>query len=167
MNPAICDLLGRSEAELLTMNFLDVTHPDDASTERRPGRATSSPGAASSLRVTKRYVTGKRPGDLGRRDGLGRAQSDGTVRHRIAQILDVTAEHALRASLMEAERIAHLGGWQLDVATGAVVWSPELYALFGLDPTGPAPDYPEQRQLFTPESWQRLSAAVAETRADR
>ena len=30
VNPAICELLGRSEAELLTMNFVEVTHPDDA-----------------------------------------------------------------------------------------------------------------------------------------
>ena len=66
---------------------------------------------------------------------------------------------------MEAEQIAHLGGWRLDVATGHVSWSPELFALFGLDPAGPVPDYPDQQRLMTPESWQRLSAAVAQAQA--
>jgi diguanylate cyclase (GGDEF)-like protein/PAS domain S-box-containing protein len=32
VNPAICELLGRPEAELLTMSIPDVTHPEDAAT---------------------------------------------------------------------------------------------------------------------------------------
>ena len=48
VNPAICDLLGRSADELLTMNFLEVTHPDDVKHERRPccGPARGAPARA-------------------------------------------------------------------------------------------------------------------------
>jgi diguanylate cyclase (GGDEF)-like protein/PAS domain S-box-containing protein len=162
VNPAICDLLGRSEAELLGMSFLDVTYPDD----RAVGIDLVSDllaGRRPSLRLTKRYITGNGRVIWGDVTVSSVLDQDGTVRHRIAQILDVTAEHDLHASLMEAERIAHLGGWRLDVATGKVVWSLELYAMFGLDPAGPVPDYPDQERLFTPESWLRLSAAIAQT----
>ena len=57
VNPAMCDLLGRTEAELLTMGFLEVTHPDDAGLSADLVRDLIE-GRRSSLRVTKRYVTG-------------------------------------------------------------------------------------------------------------
>jgi PAS domain S-box-containing protein len=46
------------------------------------------------------------------------------------------AERAVRASeadLREAQRIARIGSWSFDVATGAVSWSDELFRIFGLD----------------------------------
>ncbi|MDD5305587.1 MAG: PAS domain S-box protein [Elusimicrobia bacterium] len=59
-----------------------------------------------------------------------------------------------------AQRIARVGSWRLDLATNHVVWSTQLYRMFGLNPELPPPDYPEHRRLFTPESWERLSSAV-------
>ena len=162
VNPAMCDLLGRTEAELLTMGFLEVTHPDDAGLSTDLVRDLME-GRRSSLRVTKRYVAGNGRVIWGDVTVSAVRNEDGSVRHRIAQILDVTAEHTLQGSLMEAERIAHLGGWRLDLATGQVNWSPELFALFGLDPDEPVPDYADQGRLFTDESWQRLQAAISHT----
>ncbi len=46
------------------------------------------------------------------------------------------AEEALRqseASLREAQRIAHLGNWDWNVATDELRWSDELYSIFGLE----------------------------------
>jgi PAS domain S-box-containing protein len=163
VNPAICELMGRSEEELLTISFLDLTHPDDVDLGADELRDLLV-GRRPSLRLTKRYVSGTGRVIWGDVTVSAVWDADGNLRHRIAQIIDVTSEHRLRASLMEAERIAHLGGWQLDLATGHVTWSDELYALFGMTPDGPAPDYLEQERLFTPESWERLSAAVSHTR---
>jgi diguanylate cyclase (GGDEF)-like protein/PAS domain S-box-containing protein len=162
-NSAMCELLARSEAELLTMSFLDVTHPDDRFVGADLLRDLLA-GRTQSLRLTKRYVTGRRRVIWGDVTVSAVTNADGTVRHRIAQILDVSAEHALRGWLLEAQRIAHLGNWRLVLATGAVTWSSELFAMFGLDPEGGAPDYVGQQPLFTPESWERLDAAVSETR---
>ncbi len=36
--------------------------------------------------------------------------------------------------LSAAQRIAKLGGWRVDVATGDISWSQEMYRLFGVDP---------------------------------
>ena len=163
VNPAICELLGRTEDELLAMNFLEVTHPDDAALSAELVSDLLA-GRRPSLRVTKRYVTGTGRVIWGDVTVSVVFNEDGTVRHRIAQILDVTPERSLRASLMEAERIAHLGGWQLDLPTGVVTWSPELHALFGLDASSAVPDFADQRRLFTAESWERLQAAVSRTR---
>jgi PAS domain S-box-containing protein len=76
------------------------------------------------------------------------------------------AEDAVRrseAELKEAQRVARLGSWSMDVKTGSVTWSEELYRMLGLDPSPQAPSYAEHRRLFTPESWGLLAAAVENT----
>jgi PAS domain S-box-containing protein len=64
------------------------------------------------------------------------------------------------AQLLEAQRVAHLGSWELDIATGHVTWSPELFAIFGMDVKPEAPSYIEQQALFAPEDWLRLNALL-------
>ena len=66
--------------------------------------------------------------------------------------------------LVELQRIAHIGTWRLNLATNQVVWSEELYKMYGFDPTMPPPDYTEHMNLFTPESWSKLSASLEKTR---
>jgi PAS domain S-box-containing protein len=75
-------------------------------------------------------------------------------------------EEALRQSqkeLQEAQRIAHMGSWQLTMTTHQVVWSKELYCIMGLDPDLPPPDYTEYFRYFSPESWEQLSSALSRT----
>ncbi|QID18302.1 PAS domain S-box protein [Nitrogeniibacter mangrovi] len=64
------------------------------------------------------------------------------------------------ANLREAQRLARLGHWQWDLRSGFHRWSEEIYRLYGLDPALPPAAYPEVKQLFTPESWANLSAAI-------
>ncbi len=69
--------------------------------------------------------------------------------------LDVTAlkkaEAILRQSeedLRESQRIAHVGSWHLDIASNQVVWSEELYRMFGFDPKLPPPPYNEHKKYL-------------------
>jgi two-component system, cell cycle sensor histidine kinase and response regulator CckA len=55
----------------------------------------------------------------------------------------VRSEEALRrrdSSLSLVERISHVGSWELDLLSGALSWSEEMFRLFGLAPGGKAPD---------------------------
>lgn len=61
--------------------------------------------------------------------------------------------------LLETQRIANIGSWQLDLATNRVVWSEELYRISGRDPALPAPSPSEHMKFFTSESRRRLSRA--------
>ena len=73
------------------------------------------------------------------------------------------AEEDLRKrteELKEAQRIATVGSWEWEPVEDKVVWSEELFRIMGRDPSLPAPNYREHRELYTPESWDRLSAAV-------
>jgi len=66
--------------------------------------------------------------------------------------------------LKESQRIAHVGSWRLDLKTNEVLWTEELYNMYGFDSSVPPPPYTEHMKLFTPESWERLSTALAHTR---
>jgi diguanylate cyclase (GGDEF)-like protein len=70
-----------------------------------------------------------------------------------------------RTGLEEAQRVARLGSWTLDLASGRVTWTEELYHMLGFDPSLPAPTLAEQERVFTPKSWQRLNTAIEETLA--
>ena len=57
---------------------------------------------------------------------------------RLVMVTDITARceaESLRrrseASLANAQRIAHLGSWELEKASGALHWSDEVYRIFG------------------------------------
>lgn len=65
--------------------------------------------------------------------------------------------------LLAAQRVAHLGSWQWDPKSGAVSWSWELYRITGRTPNSKPPSYEDQARLYTPESWERLKRAIAET----
>jgi len=70
------------------------------------------------------------------------------------------------ADLLESQRIAHLGTWRLNLSNNEVVWSEELYKMYGFDPKKPVPPYTQHMKLFTAESWNRLSSALEKTRVE-
>jgi PAS domain S-box-containing protein len=65
------------------------------------------------------------------------------LRQRVAELQRAAARHeetegvslAEREELLhDAERVAHLGTWTRDVASGRVTWSDEMYRILGLEP---------------------------------
>jgi len=64
------------------------------------------------------------------------------------------------ADLTEAQRIARLGSWEVDVATGVITWSDELFRILGVDPTVPLPRYPHIFDRILPDDQQKLRTAV-------
>ena len=68
-----------------------------------------------------------------------------------------------REELNQAQRVAGAGSWQLDVRTGAVTWSDELYRIHGLTPHDPLPSFEEHDRIFTPGSLLLIQEAVKTT----
>lgn len=64
------------------------------------------------------------------------------------------------ALLNYTQKVAGIGSWRLDLKTNEVLWTEELYAIYGFDSKLPPPAYTEHMKLFTPESWERLSNAL-------
>jgi signal transduction histidine kinase len=106
---------------------------------------------------------------------------DGTYQGRRGVSIDVTAqvlaERALRDSearlrrsqqhLERAQRIAAMGSSERDFATGAEVWSPETYRIFGVDPATFIPTESNILGLVHAEDRARVKKAMAMTKAGR
>ncbi len=82
-------------------------------------------------------------------------------------IRDITerkrTEEALRkneALLKEAQRVAQIGHWELDLATGIFSWSDEIFHIFGLDPERGEVSLADYRDLIHPEYLELLHDSV-------
>ena len=158
-------IFGYKPEEMIGKSMIEMVVPDDRA--RTLSAASQIMSGQHQLNFENRYL---------RKDGkivhvMWSARWSEADQLRIAVAHDITerkqAEYALRnseESLKQAQRIAHLGIWRLDLATSEVVWSEELYRMYGLDPTTPPPPYTEHQKLFTPESWESLIAALSHTR---
>lgn len=71
--------------------------------------------------------------------------------------------HENEAVLREAQRIARIGHWTWDFRADRPVWSEQMFRLFGRDPALPAANFEEVPRYFTPDSWERITAAVDKT----
>jgi len=100
-------------------------------------------------------------GDDGRLSGIVHVMSDITDQRR--------GEEALRRSeenLAQAQRIAHLGSWDWDIAAGTLAWSDEVYRIFGLQPKAFGATYEAFLARVHPDDRALVTAAVDRALAD-
>ena len=74
------------------------------------------------------------------------------------------AEEALRESennLKQAQKVSHVGSWDLDVVTGTLYWSDETYRIYGFKPHEFVPTYEKFQAILHPEDHERVQKAVA------
>ncbi|HET7833824.1 MAG TPA: PAS domain S-box protein [Gallionella sp.] len=137
VNSATEQVTGHSREELIGTDFSDYfTYPEHA--------------RAGYQQVFRDGIVRDYPLEIQHRDGYTTPvlynaavyrDEAGQVTGVFAAARDVTelrhAEQKLRhseAGLKEAQRIALLGNWELDLATNALSWSDEIYRIFELDP---------------------------------
>ncbi|HEX6736059.1 MAG TPA: PAS domain-containing protein, partial [Azonexus sp.] len=98
--------------------------------------------------------------------GTGAVDTDshGQVTRMFGTIQDISErvrlEQDLRASessLREAQAIAHLGSWRLDIASGVLRWSDEVHRIFGL-PRSTTPSMEEFAARIHPDDRERVLA---------
>ncbi len=62
-----------------------------------------------------------------------------------------------QALLREAQKVANLGIWEYNVPTGNIVWSPEIFQMFGFTDQTKAPNFEELLQYFLPDERERFT----------
>ena len=120
VNPAICKLLGRSEAEIVYMPFETFIHPNDIRDTQVEYEETIT-GERRASNFINRYQT-----KSGNYRWISWSSSDvfdeeGNV---FAYGRDVTELIELQHLLENASKLASVGGWEIDVINRKLHWSP-------------------------------------------
>ncbi|SHO53679.1 PAS domain S-box protein [Desulfopila aestuarii] len=139
VNRAFCHLTGYSKQELLAKRFQDITHPEDLKTDLAEVQKMLS-GEISTFQLEKRYI---------HKDGhpiwillsvSSILNEDGTVKHFVAQVLDISSRKQTEDELRKGELLMKkifdmlpIGLWFLDKegnvrhqnAMGWEIWASE------------------------------------------
>jgi diguanylate cyclase (GGDEF)-like protein/PAS domain S-box-containing protein len=69
--------------------------------------------------------------------------------------------------LNEAQRLGHLGSWELDPVSGELRWSDEIYRIFELDPAQFPPSYENFLNAIHPDDRDKVDQAYRQSLQDR
>lgn len=169
VNNRFCEMLGYSEAELLTKTWQDVAHPDDRD-KALAGRLKLLAGQITSHSMEKRYIRKDRTVLWGKLYRSLVRDHENRPRYLIAVLEDISekiqAECALRENeqrLALAMRAAQLGVWDCSLMKDEVVLSPKYREVYHHDPLTRA----EWLALVHPDDRQQVVAVARDSLAGR
>ena len=159
VNPALCALVGRSEAQVLGAQVLGFTHPDDLPACQLELQRLAA-GEIDSFTIDKRYlrpdgraVWARAAVTLTQADTRGEMRAEGGARQFVAVVQDIDAERRAQQALAASEerfrnvaRVTADAVWDWDLLAGTLWWNEGVQTLFGHDRSALEPG---------PESWTR------------
>ena len=155
-------VMGRTDAELFPQVQAAVFSSNDA--------LVLASGAPVQFEETAHYVDGERVSVVikfpvldagGAVAGIAGVATDITERKRTEQALRES-----RTLLEEAQKVAGLGCWEWDPASGRLHWSDELYRIYGADPASFRPSFEAYLGRVHPDDRARVSETVAAALVD-
>lgn len=166
VNRRLCDMLGYQAEELMGMTFQQITHPDDLFIDQTYV-AQMLADERQHYTLEKRYL--RKGGEVlwitltvalvkdlkGKPDYFISVIEDHQQRKE--------TEEALRRNegiLRESQHLAKIGNWRWNIADDSHFWSPEIYRIYGRDPSLPPAIYPEVRKYFTQDGWRAIAQSV-------
>jgi PAS domain S-box-containing protein len=159
--------IAHQQAPRTSGEFFAFVHPDDRQRASQVIERSLRLGVEADYEFRVRLADGTERWIYDRskviRDESGRPRS------MVGACLDVTKRKEAEKAIAESEarlRRAHaagqIGDWDMDLATGKVTWSDNLYALLGLEAKAFAHTH-SQMELVHPDDRERLQRAVEET----
>jgi PAS domain S-box-containing protein len=175
-SPAWKRMLGYEPHELenLPSTWQRLIHPDDRKIKVDHYEQHVASGGKVPFYNEVRYI--RKDGSVVHVICSGRViewSADGKPLRMVGCQVDISAQkeadaqlQKVTASLEEAQALARLGSWSLDLATGKVYWSRQVYRLFGRNEADGPPDYAGVLSDYHPESAKMLDAAVKRAAAE-
>lgn len=165
VNKAYEDLLGKKREELIGKRVSDIL-PDLINDPNRWIQKYGETALKGKKQTIRGYVKSINKYFQVNTFSPRQGEFAGTVSDLSASKLKEEEIKRYVKELNNIQRLTHVGSWTMDISTGEVTWSDELYRIFKLDKNQPVPNYEKQHQLFTEESWETLSNAVARAQSE-
>jgi len=148
----IWDFLARQEEKEVLREMLQETIRQEQAPEPIVNRCLTADGREVQLEINWDYLRDEE----GRLTGFISVISDVTERAR--------AEEALKKSkvmLAQAQRVAHVGSWELDLRNNRLSWSDEIYRIFEIDPERFGASYDAFLERVHPDDRERVDSAYS------
>ncbi|MFH2140302.1 MAG: EAL domain-containing protein [Pseudomonadota bacterium] len=167
-----CEMLGQSAADIYADSsaaFRSI-HPDDKDRFVKENQAAVRSPAAFNTEVRllqdgeEKWVRIESKPEAGENgectwDGI---MADITERKRAQAELERERER-----LAEAQKAGHFGSWELDLLSGRLVWSEQIFQIFEIDPTRFVPSYEAFLVAIHPDDRDKVSQAYTDSLVDR
>lgn len=135
INPAWCETLGYARETLLNRPYLEFVHPEDREKTIAEAQNLAS-GGTSSIHFQNRYLCPN--GEYKWLEWRSTAYLEEGSIYAVAR--DITSDKEIEADLREstqrlaeAQKVAHVGDWEIDLISGSITWSDEMFRIYGLD----------------------------------
>lgn len=172
------DKLGYSEEEIEKINLFDIIHPD--SIEHCKKEFAKILSGRKNKRLIAEFLT-KSGNKINLAGNISLLKENNKVVSTFAFFRDITkqikdeeklilsyklAQDSL-AKLDEAQRIAKVGSWELDLITNTLTWSKEIYRLFDLKPKEFEATYEAFLDNIHPDDRDKINKAYAASLIDK
>ena len=161
------EILGYCEGELQGKNWAALLPPEDRHEIRRffddwvqgkskmPVHHENDVVTKGGERRVISWYNVELKDEKGKLIGTLSSGEDITERKRAGKELEENKER-----LEVAQRIAHVGSWEIFVKNNAAVWSKELFNIFGIKPAEKAPNIAEYSKLIYPDDLKEVAARM-------
>jgi len=150
-------VIGRTDAELFPQKLAHALARNDAEVIAR-GEPMQHEESGERISLVVKFPVFDA---AGKATGVGGIETDVTELKRAEQAL-----REQRTLLAEAQKIAGLGCWEWDPASGRLAWSDELYRIYGVTPESFQPSFENYLERVHPEDRQQVGTMVARVLMD-
>ncbi len=165
-NPFFCQMLGYTEAELLSMTVAEITHPDDLDREVPLIREIME-GTRPSVQLEKRYLTKSGAHVWAELVTTSIRDMDGRLRLGLGMVVDISRRKRLDTALRESEERWHFalegagdGVWDWNARTDRVFFSEQWKAILGFSDHEIGDTLSEWDSRIHPDDRERVQAAL-------
>ena len=170
VNHATEEATGLAREQLIGTDF--ASYFTDSELARAGYRQVLQKGYVRDYPLTLRHMAGSTMDVLYNaslyRDEAGEVQGVFAAARDVTE-LNLTIErlrHSER-SLAEAQRMAHLGNWHLDLVNNTLAWSEEIYRIFEIDPEKFGASYDAFLDAIHPDDRDRVNKAYTDSVANK
>ena len=169
INQAGEQLLGYSRNELLGKTVYDLFPKEQADSLTRKDKETLD--SRLPVEIPEEPIKIADGGEKWLRTfKIGLYDDEGRPTHLLGISVDISEQKRMQdelreseAKLAEAQRMAHLGHWHLDLKTNELIWSDEVYRIFEVDPQHFCTTYQSFLDSIHPDDREAAAKAYADS----